>query len=157
MTHIDIIFTQYCYYRIVQRGPVPPLSPVSSFQGSNTLPRAGAKKNKVPGGQGGSVDDSEIVITKKLTGTGSSVRIRIGGSARSPTENIEKVSDSWVEQANRVAGVGDLGGLAQAGSGPGTQPAIAGKISRTDSQQQQQKLPRFGEIFVFLIQPVCGE
>ena len=35
------------------------------------------------------MDDSEIVITKKLTnGGGSSVRIRIGGSARSPTEQV---------------------------------------------------------------------
>ena len=46
-----------------------------SFQGSNTLPRAGTKKKTVTGiVGGGSVDDSEIVITKKLTGTGSSVR-----------------------------------------------------------------------------------
>ena len=34
------------------------------------------------------MDDSEIVITKKLSGGGSSVRIRIGGSARSPTEQV---------------------------------------------------------------------
>ena len=66
---------------------------VSAFQGSNTLPRAGQKKK-----QAGSyaVDDSEIVITKKLTGGGSSVRIRIGGAARSPTEHID-VTKNWRE------------------------------------------------------------
>ena len=38
------------------------------------------------------MDDSEIVITKKLTnGGGSSVRIRIGGSARSPTEQVSSI------------------------------------------------------------------
>ena len=58
------------------------------LQGSNTLPRAGQRnKLKQPPGLG-TVDDSEIVITKKLTGGGSSVRIRIGGSARSPTEQV---------------------------------------------------------------------
>ena len=57
------------------------------LQGSNTLPRAG-QRNKLKQPGLGSVDDSEIVITKKLTGGGSSVRIRIGGSARSPTEQV---------------------------------------------------------------------
>ena len=58
------------------------------LQGSNTLPRAG-QRNKLKQSPGlGTVDDSEIVITKKLTGGGSSVRIRIGGSARSPTEQV---------------------------------------------------------------------
>ena len=66
---------------------------VSAFQGSNTLPRAGQKK-KLAGSH--TVDDSEIVITKKLTGGGSSVRIRIGGAARSPTENID-VTKNWRE------------------------------------------------------------
>ena len=56
------------------------------LQGSNTLPRAGQRNKLKPGL--GTVDDSEIVITKKLTGGGSSVRIRIGGSARSPTEQV---------------------------------------------------------------------
>lgn len=74
------------------------LSQGSAFQGSNTLPRAGTKKKTLAAGEGGSsVDDSEIVITKKLTGAGSSVRIRIGGSARSPTQNIESASHNWVE------------------------------------------------------------
>ena len=84
---------------------------LSAFQGSNTLPRAGAKNKTNPASS--SVDDSEIVITKKLTGGGSSVRIRIGGSARSPTENIQSASDNWVEPAT--------------GSGPGL--AGGGKIS----------------------------
>ena len=110
----------------------------SSFQGSNTLPRAGAKKKTTAGG--GSVDDSEIVITKKLTGTGSSVRIRIGGSARSPTENIEKVTDSWPAEAAAAKTAGDTG----SGS------LLPGKISRNETKQQ----PRFGKIFYF--KPVCG-
>ena len=63
-------------------------------QGSNTLPRAGQRNKLKPiaGSVDRCVDDSEIVITKKLTnGGGSSVRIRIGGSARSPTEQV-----SWI-------------------------------------------------------------
>ena len=79
----------------------------SSFQGSNTLPRAGYKKTLSEDHQTGSVDDSEIVITKKLTGAGSSVRIRIGGSVRSPTENIESASDNWVEPGEAA---GDITG-----------------------------------------------
>ena len=90
---------------------------LSAFQGSNTLPRTGAK-NKTNQASS-SVDDSEIVITKKLTGGGSSVRIRIGGSARSPTENIQEASDNWVEPPT--------------GSGPGLTASAAsaggGKIS----------------------------
>ena len=81
--------------RFVNRGPGlhSGRTVVSAFQGSNTLPRAGQKKK-----QAGShtVDDSEIVITKKLTGGGSSVRIRIGGAARSPTEHID-VTKNWRE------------------------------------------------------------
>ena len=74
------------------------------------MPRAGARNKASTAAT--SQDDSEIVITKKLTGGGSSVRIRIGGSARSPTENIQSVSDNWVEPST--------------GSGP----AAGGKISR---------------------------
>ena len=48
------------------------------------------------------MDDSEIVITKKLSGGGSSVRIRIGGSARSPTQQV------WQGLMAR-AGAGDWG------------------------------------------------
>ncbi len=70
------------------------------------------------------MDDSEIVITKKLTGTGSSVRIRIGGSARSPTENIEKETDNWPESRQRETGSG---------------PELPGKIPRNN------ELQRFGE------------
>jgi hypothetical protein len=62
---------------------------LSTLQGSSTLPRASQRnKRQVPGS---TVDDSEIVITKKLSGGGSSVRIRIGGSARSPTQQVEEV------------------------------------------------------------------
>ena len=95
-------------YRIINRDPS-----LSAFQGSNTLPRAGAK-NK-PSQATASVDDSEIVITKKLTGGGSSVRIRIGGSARSPTENIQSASENWVEPGT--------------GSGPCLAAPAGGKIS----------------------------
>ena len=76
------------------------------------------------------MDDSEIVITKKLTGTGSSVRIRIGGSARSPTENIESVTDNWPESRLREPGPRETG------SGPDQLP---GKIPRNN------ELQRFGE------------
>ena len=76
------------------------------------------------------MDDSEIVITKKLTGTGSSVRIRIGGSARSPTENIDSVTDNWPESRLREPGPRETG------SGPDQLP---GKIPRNN------ELQRFGE------------
>ena len=54
------------------------------------------------------MDDSEIVITKKLTnGGGSSVRIRIGGSARSPTEQVswnryqyDYIDDSYMKMTS---------------------------------------------------------
>ena len=69
------------------------------------------------------------MITKKLTGTGSSVRIRIGGSARSPTENIEKVTDNWPESR--------LGESGQRETGSG--PELPGKIPRNN------ELQRFGE------------
>ena len=79
------------------------------------------------GGAGASVDDSEIVITKRLSGPGSSVRIRIGGSARSPTENIEEVTDNW-------PGPGES---RETGSGPDTGPAQPGKILRNRELQQR--------------------
>ena len=69
------------------------------------------------------MDDSEIVITKKLTGGGSSVRIRIGGAARSPTENIQSASDNWVEP---VTGSGPC--LSAAGGGA-SGASSGGKIS----------------------------
>ena len=47
------------------------------------------------------MDDSEIVITKKLSGGGSSVRIRIGGSARSPTQQV------WQGWRSRGRGLGE--------------------------------------------------
>ena len=50
--------------------------PSSAFTGSNTLPRALARRRPGPGPAEQTVDDSEIVITKRLTGAGSSVRIR---------------------------------------------------------------------------------
>ena len=70
--------------------------------------------------------------------THSDTRIRIGGSARSPTQNIEKVSDSWVEPAvTASAAVGDLSGSASGSSG---------KFSRNETKQQ----PRFGKFIIFI-------
>ena len=94
------------------------------------------------GGAGASVDDSEIVITKRLSGPGSSVRIRIGGSARSPTENIEKVTDNWPESRLSESGPG----LRETGSGP----ELPGKIQRNN------ELQRFGECR-WLVCAVCTE
>ena len=73
--------------------------------------------------------------------THSDTRIRIGGSARSPTQNIEKVSDSWVEpavsQAVTALAAGDLSGSASGSSG---------KFSRNETKQQ----PRFGKFIIFI-------
>ena len=93
--------------------------PGLSFSGSNTLPRA--RPSKQPGESSGPAPagdtDSEIVITKSAVTEAvgaSSVRIRIGGSARSPT---------------------------QPGPGPATSQATAaaagGKIPRSSELQQR--------------------
>ena len=85
--------------------------PGLSFSGSNTLPRA--RPSKQPGESSGPAPDtdSEIVITKSAVTEAvgaSSVRIRIGGSARSPTQ-----------------------------PGPATAAAAGGKIPRSSELQQR--------------------
>ena len=77
---------------------------VPAFSGSNTLPKAGLRKKKVATGAE-SVDDSDIVITKRVTGGGSSVRIRIG-SARTPVEELAGEGSEAYEGAEEEGQVG---------------------------------------------------
>lgn len=67
----------------------------SSFQGSHTLPRAGRKRDKRSPQSQTSNDDSDVVITRRMSSEGnSSVRIQIGTVASSGGTSTNTTSSS---------------------------------------------------------------
>ena len=79
------------------RSPEDSGSKSEIFQGSHTLPRSGAAKSKKAQTKQKTVDDSEVIITRRLSSGGNSVRIQIGAG------HPGRLDSSKLEQQDKIA------------------------------------------------------